>query len=141
MTQDKSPVERLLEYKMYKYMALELKDRQIDAQKVLYKQPDVPEEISDYETPVNMQELLSDLTLNKLHTIFESIIKKQENKVDSIRSKFGKIEKEEVSLTDKIEYVQEYALKSKRFSFRNLLTKSTTKMQLVVKLFSGAARK
>ena len=30
-------VERLLEHKMYRYMAMELKDRQLDASKALYK--------------------------------------------------------------------------------------------------------
>src|SRR5574344_1299659 len=32
-------VARLLEYKMYKYMAIELRDKQIDATKALYKKP------------------------------------------------------------------------------------------------------
>ena len=30
-------VQKLLEYKMYKYMSLELKDRQVDAEKSLYR--------------------------------------------------------------------------------------------------------
>ena len=46
---------------------------------------------------------MSDITLSRLHEIFESIMKKQQDKIDPLRSKFGKIEKEEVSLEDKME--------------------------------------
>ena len=42
-------VERLLEYKMYKYMSLALKDRQIDAGKVVYREPAIPDEIKNYK--------------------------------------------------------------------------------------------
>ena len=35
-------VERLLEYKMYKYMSYELRDRQMDAEHMLYRDPSIP---------------------------------------------------------------------------------------------------
>ena len=38
-------VQKLLEYKMYKYMSFELKDRQFSAERNLYKPPTIPEEI------------------------------------------------------------------------------------------------
>ena len=34
-------VEKLLEYKLFKYMSYELKDRQIDAERAFYKEPTV----------------------------------------------------------------------------------------------------
>ena len=40
-------VEQLLQYKMYKYMAEELKERQTDSDMVLYRGPDVPEEVQE----------------------------------------------------------------------------------------------
>ena len=87
-------VQQLLEYKMYKCMAYELKDRQMDAGRVMYKKPTIPEEVRAYEPPVDIHELMSDITLSRLHEIFESIMKKQQDKIDPLRSKFGKIEKE-----------------------------------------------
>lgn len=125
-------VEKLIEYKMYKYMAFELKNRQIDAGKALYKPPTIPAEVEEFSEPVNINELLDGITLSKLHGIFKSIIKKQENKIDPIRSKFGKIEKEEVSLTDKIEFVREYAFENKKFSFKGLLEAQCSKMEVIV---------
>lgn len=125
-------VERLLQYKMYKYASLELSDRQLDAGRVLFKEGSLPPEIADYKEPVDTQALLSDLTLQKLHLIFEAVMKKQVDKIDPVRSKFGRIEKEEVSMSKKMHEIQEYALANKRFSFRALLMEQYDKMDVVV---------
>jgi segregation and condensation protein A len=125
-------VQQLLEYKMYKCMAYELKDRQIDAERVMYKLPTIPEEVAAFEEPVNLEELVSDVTLAKLNEIFQSIMKKQVDKIDPVRSKFGKIEKEEVSLEDKMDYLEDYAKSHRQFSFRNLLAGQTGKMEVIV---------
>ena len=98
-------VEQLLEYKMYKCISYELKDRQMDAEKVMFKEPTIPDEVAAYEEPVDLEELMADVTLKKLNDIFKSIMRKQEDKIDPVRSKFGKIEKEEVSLSDKMVYL------------------------------------
>ena len=125
-------VQQLLEYKMYKCMAYELKDLQMDASRVLFKEPTIPEEVLVYEEPINMEELISDVTLAKLNEIFKSIMKKLVYKLDPVRSKFGKIEKEEVSLEEKVAYLEEYALQHKHFSFRNLLEKQCGKVEIIV---------
>jgi len=125
-------VQQLLEYKMYKCMAFELKDRQMEAQLVMYKVPTIPKEVLAYEEPLDMAELVSDVTLEKLNTIFNEIMKKQVDKIDPIRSKFGKIEKEEVSLEDKVAFLENYAKVHKQFSFRNLLEAQCTKMDIIV---------
>jgi segregation and condensation protein A len=125
-------VARLLEYKMYKCISYELKDRQIDAQKVLYKNPTLPKEVEEYVEPVDLEQLIGDLTLNKLNDIFKSIMKKQKDKIDPIRSNFGKIEKEEVALEDKLSYVEEFAKTHPTFSFRKLLENQKGKMQMIV---------
>ena len=125
-------VQQLLEYKMYKCMAYELKDLQMDAARVMYKEPTIPEEVLAYEEPIDMQELISDVTLAKLNEIFKSIMKKQVDKIDPVRSKFGKIQKEEVSLEDKMSYLENYATQHKHFSFRNLLESQCSKVEIIV---------
>lgn len=125
-------VQQLLEYKMYKCMAYELRDRQMDAERVLFKEPTIPAEVAEYEEPVDIQELVSDLTLAKLNSIFKSIMKKQVDKIDPVRSKFGKIEKEEVSLSDKMAYLENYCLSHSYFSFRSLLEAQSGKMEIIV---------
>ena len=121
-------VQQLLEYKMYKCMANELKD----AGKVWYKKKDIPDEVLAYEEPVNLEELVGDIRLSDLNRIFQSIMKRQEEKIDKVRSKFGKIEKEEVSLEEKMEYLTDYAASHKHFSFRGMLTASSSKVEVIV---------
>lgn len=125
-------VEQLLQYKMYKYISYELKEREMDSDMVLYKGPTIPEEVKEYVEPVNLDKLLGDLTLQKLGAIFQEVMKRQTDKIDPVRSKFGKIEKEEVTLTDKFTYIHSYMKDHKRFSFRQLLEKQHTKMHIVV---------
>jgi len=125
-------VEQLIQYKMYKYMAYELKERQIEGDCVLYKLPSLPKEVEAYTQPVDMDTLLGGLTLAKLQQIFDDVMKRQESKIDPVRSQFGRIEKELVPLPEKVLYVEEYARKHKRFSFCQLLEKQKGKMHLVV---------
>lgn len=125
-------VEQLLEYKMYKCISYELKDRQMDAEKVMFKEPTIPDEVAAYEEPVDLEELMADVTLKKLNDIFKSIMRKQEDKIDPVRSKFGKIEKEEVSLSDKMVYLEQYAMTHPHFSFRSLLEARCGKMEIIV---------
>lgn len=125
-------VNQLLEYKLYKYMSFELKDKLIDAEKNMYKPPTIPDEILKYSEPVDIKDLLGDLTLSKLHRIFNSVMKKQVDKIDPIRSKFGNIEKEEVNISDKINYIEAFVREHKTFSFRRILEKQAGKMEIIV---------
>lgn len=125
-------VEQLLQYKMYKYMAAELKERENDTGLVMYKPPTIPPEVEAYVEPVDLDRLLDGLTLQKLSSIFREVMKRQTDKIDPVRSKFGKIEKEEVSLTEKFTYIHRYLKEHKKFSFRQLLVKQHSKMHIVV---------
>jgi segregation and condensation protein A len=79
-----------------------------------------------------MDELVADITLAQLNEIFKNIMKKQVDKIDPIRSKYGKIEKEEVSLEEKMLHLEDYAKVHKHFSFRNLLEAQSSKVEIIV---------
>ena len=125
-------VQKLLEYKMYKYMSFELKDREMDAGKNYYKQPTIPKEVAAYQPPIDYDELLADLNLSRLQDIFQEVLKRQEDRKDPIRSQFGKIEKDEINVDEKMIYIQDYIRSHRRFSFRQLLEKSHNKMEIVI---------
>lgn len=125
-------VERLLEYKMYKYASYELKDRQLDASRLLFKDASVPEEIANIKDEVDVENLLADVTLEKLQHIFHSVMKKQIDKIDPIRSKFGKIEKETITLEDRMLFIEEYAMLHQKFSFRQMLEEQPSKTMVIV---------
>ena len=104
----------------------------MDASRVLYKVPTIPAEVAAYEEPVDLDELVADLTLDKLNEIFQSMMKKQVDKIDPIRSKFGKIQKEEISLEDCMSALENYAKSHKHFSFRGLLEQAKSKTEIIV---------
>jgi len=125
-------VQKLLEYKMYKYMAFELRDKQVDAAKSWFKKPMLPREVADYQYPIDYEELVGDVTLAKLHEIFKSVMRRQEDKIDPIRSNYGNIEKDEVDMEERSLFVEAYARSHRRFSFRGLLEQQAGKMQIIV---------
>ncbi len=125
-------VARLLEYKTYKYMSMELKDMELDAEKIFYKSPTVPKEVKEYEQPVDLDKLLDGVTLAKLEQIFKSVMRRQQEKIDPVRSTFGTIKKEPVSLEEKISAVLGYARMHRKFSFRGMLTEQRDRTEIVV---------
>lgn len=125
-------VAQLLEYKMYKYMSFDLKDREEDAGKVLYRKEQLPREVKTYRPPVDLDRLLGDLTLDKLSAVFADVMKRQTDRVDPIRSSFGKIEKEEVDTRQVMHSVTDRIMKQKKCTFRSLLSRKKGKMYVVV---------
>ena len=125
-------VARLLEYKMYKCMAAELKDKQIEASYTMYKEPTIPKKVLAYEEPVNLDELFDGVTLARLNAIFQDVMKKQEQRVDPIRSKFGRIQKEEISLEQRTADLKSYAASHRKFSFRGLLEGENGREEVIV---------
>lgn len=127
-------VRRLLEYKMYKYAACELKDMELDGEKNLYKGASIPAEVKNYHEEIDPYELVSGmgLDLEKLNEIFKAVMRKQVDKLDPVRSKFKTIEKEEISLEDKMGEVREQVRGLNGINFRTLLEMQPSKMNVIV---------
>ncbi len=114
-------VARLVEYKMYKYAAGELKDRSIDADRIFYKEESVPEEIKTHEEPVDPGEIVGDLSLQQLNRIFCMVMKRKKDRQDPVRSKFGKIEKERFKVEDRMKDILHQIKGLAHINFRTLL--------------------
>ena len=125
-------VQQLLEYKMYKYMSYELKDKMTATGNVYCRSMVLPDEIKQYRPPVDHEELLGDTTLQKLHRIFQDIMKRQVDRTDPIRSQYGNIVRPEVDVERKTIYIEEYIKTRKHFSFRDLLERQASKLEVVV---------
>ena len=125
-------VNRLLEYKKYKYISQELADLEDSAGLHLFKPATVPPEVARYEPPVDLDELLDGLTLARLQTIFHQVMKRKEDKIDRVRSSFGTIKKEPISLEERIGSVMDYARKHRTFRLRQILEQGADKLEVVV---------
>ena len=125
-------VEKLLEYKMYNYMSYELRERQENAAFTLYKEPTIPEEVKAYRQPVDVEELLRGVSVGNLHRMFQDLMRRQEDRIDPIRSKFGTLEKEEVDLNETMSFVVRYIAENVSCTFRQLLTLRKGKLYMIV---------
>ena len=125
-------VQQLLEYKLYKYMSIELKDRSVNASRAIYKNESIPEEVAEYEAPIDLDYFLGDLTLSKLKSIFDDVMARSSAKVNDRAMTYGKVQREEVKITDRIDFIRERISQGERFNFRKLVEEQYTKMNVIV---------
>ena len=125
-------VRRLLEYKMYKYMSEELREKNRHAGYSYFRQQDLPEEVRSYVPPLNYEELIGDRTAQSLRAVFAEVLKRKKSRVDPIRSGFGKIQKEEISVADKELYIRAYLQRHPHADFREMLELEDSKEEIIV---------
>ena len=125
-------VRRLLEYKVYKYMSYELREKMQQASRHSFKENTTPKSILSYRPEVDPKDLLKDTDLKKLHDLFYAVMKRQSAKLDPVRSQFGNIKKEEVHLKERMDHIIDYTKKHGRYSFSELLEKSDGKIAMIV---------
>jgi len=125
-------VQQLLEYKLYKFMSYELKDREIGASKSLYRKPDLPDEVSNYTAPIDLDIFLGDLTLAKMKEVFDDCMRRSREKLNDEAARFGKIKREPISLPEKLNYIRKYISKHKSISFRKLIGQQHTRENIIV---------
>ena len=125
---------RLAEYKLYKELSCALRENGEAAALSFYRDPDIPGEVMAYVPPKDPKELLEGVDVQKLLEVFGDVQRRLADKVDPVRSGFGDIEREEVSLDEKMELVTEILGKNGRTSFRSVLTQggTRTRMQVIV---------
>ncbi|MDO4266019.1 MAG: segregation/condensation protein A [Eubacteriales bacterium] len=125
-------VARLLEYKRFKYIAEELCGYEDRASFFLYGGEQIPEEVKNYIPPVDLDALFGGVTLSDLQRVFREVMARREEKVDRVRSNFGVIRRDRVSLSARIGSVLRYTRKYRRYSFREMLSEAHERMDVVV---------
>lgn len=125
-------VQKLLEYKMYKYMSYELRERQEDAALHYYKEPTIPDEVKAFREPVDLDRLLGGLTLDRLYAVFRDIERRQADRIDPVRSKFGNLKKEDVDLGETMRFVEQYIVEKKECMFHEILMLRSGKIYRIV---------
>lgn len=127
-------VQRLLEYKVYQYASGELKDMEISSENVYFKNPSIPEDVEKYEEPVDPVHLVkeSGLTIGKLQEIFETLLKREINRADPVRSRFGTIKKEEITVDEKMSEIRSSIRGLKSIHFNTLITGRRTRLNVIV---------
>ena len=125
-------VKSLLEYKMYKYASLELKDMSLDASNAYFKSPSIPKEVKEVKEEIDPADIIGDLTMQKLSQIFQTLLRREIDRVDPVRSKFGTITRDEIRLEDRMVEIRNEIKGLRSINFRTLLGKKRGKMNIIV---------
>ena len=123
---------RLKEYREFKEKAGELRNYYDIAEGICFKEETLPEEVKQYKAPIDYDALFRDVTILRLRDVFESILQRNEDKIDEERASFGEIVKDPVRIADKFQSLKSFGKSRKRFSFRELLEKQKSRADIVV---------
>ncbi len=127
-------VRQLLEYKTYKYMSFELRERESTAEGVWFRRQSIPRQVQQYREPVDPDDVLdkAGVTLPGLYKIFQEVMKRREDLRDPIRAGFGKIEKQQIDTEETMQFVERYIMNRRHCTFRSLLMLREGRMYTVV---------
>lgn len=123
---------RLLEHKLYRYMSGRLKELELDCEGRAFKGESVPKEVAGYRPPPNLDELLSGVTLLRLREVFKEVLRRGADKIDTEKAGFGKVEKDEITVEEKIGTLKKYLGGHKRFSFSRVLGAQKSRIHVIV---------
>ena len=92
----------------------------------------VPEAVASYKLAIYYEELIGDRTVQSLGNVFKEVLKRKKSRVDPIRSGFGKIQREEISVADKELYIRAYLAGHPHADFREMLELQDSKEEIIV---------
>lgn len=125
-------VQQLLEYKLYKYMSYELKDKEVNASKYMYRDSRIPREVQEYTIPIDLDTYLEGVDLSRLKAVFDDVMRRSREKRNDEAIRYGKIKREMISMPEKLTYIRNYTRKHKQFSFRKLIEEQMTRENIIV---------
>ncbi|WP_129597082.1 segregation/condensation protein A [Anaerophilus nitritogenes] len=122
----KELVKRLIEYKKYKHVATELKNREELYTKIFYKNP---EQLDEYIQTDSKE--IENIDMKDLIDAFEKLLKKR-RKLSEKNMKFHSIQRDEYSLEEKIKSIKEIVILRNAVEFEDLFHEPYNKSEMVV---------
>lgn len=126
-------VKRLIEYKKFKALANDFNDKQKTSGFSYYKsedtaiiskvRKDVPKEISD---------ILNGADMDMLFNAFKEVLKRQEIKIDKIRSGFNSVKRETFTIDEKADYIKNLLILNGSVNFFEIFSDNCSKNEVVV---------
>lgn len=126
-------VAQLIQYKHFKKLANLLSEMDFVTDKIFFKKEETNlVEFLVGEKKVDLNELLSGVTEKSLFELFEDVLRRRELKVDTVRSSFSSIAKDNYTISEQIIYIENLLKKSGEITFSKIFNKNSTKIEKVV---------
>lgn len=120
-------VQKIIEYKKFKNAADILKNNEESNSKIYYK---VQEDLDYYVDNAQDREYI-DVDIDQFIQAFNLFLKKRK-KIQDIKKKYTEIERERISIEDKIFQIKNYFKNNKKINFYNLISYTCDKYEIVV---------
>ena len=108
-------------YRIYKEAAQRLSEMEMPGTQALCRDSYFPPQVRNAADPVDVDAVLDPVTLKRLSQIFDEVMKRREESMDPVRSKFRRIRQERFTLADRINLVKDYFRDKEQISFRDLI--------------------
>jgi len=118
-------VRQLLAYKHCQDLAAKLKDTPDKGQR-LFKTPEYQQVVSH-----SAEEWLSEVKLDELMAVFADVMQRQARKIDNVRHKFGTVDRERYSVSDKIRYIRQRLQNGRTLSLSELFEECQNRSECV----------
>jgi len=119
-------IRRLIEYKKFKNAAQEFKKREDLYRKIFYK----PQEELDQYIEQDAKELI-DLDIEDLMDAFHKLLSKRNKKLEQ-KTKANEIEREEISIENKIDQIKNQFLVQNFLYFHQLISATSSKSEAII---------
>ena len=126
-------VTRLIEYKKFKNIAFELNEKHKLSGYTYYKDADI--DIIDKvrsDVPKEISDILDGADSDMLLNAFYEVLRRQEVKTDKIRSGFNSVKREEFTLEEKKEYINNLIYLNDNINFFGIFKANSSKNEVVV---------
>lgn len=125
-------VNKLLEYKKFKHISEQLKEREREAEKILYKESTPTLFLEQEKFDFDVRSVLDGITLQDIFRAFEEVVKRRERKTDKVRSGFKSIQKDLYTIDEKITYILDLLILMPAIKFQDIFREDSDKMEVVV---------
>ena len=114
-------IEQLTTYRIYKEAAERLGGMELPDSSFFCREQYLPPEVREFSEPVDVDAVLDDLTLRRLSEIFDELMRRRAESVDPVRSRFGRIRREKLTLAQRMTEVRSYFADKEQVTFTQLL--------------------
>lgn len=135
-TEEKDPrkelIERLVEYKKFKYIAQILRSKEEGTGVMYPKKAEIIEDLNPKNNVVPLNEILKDITMLDLYNIYNNLLHIYESKMNTANVIQREIPVDSFKIEDKMDHLKEIIHPGKKLYFSSIMKDCGSKIEVVV---------
>ncbi len=124
-------VQKLVEYKTFKEISEVLKENYQLHQYFVFREPE-PDLAKKFSSTPKIEDVLAEVTVDKLYDLFLDLLNRRELKTDKVRSGFNSVALDTYKVSNKIEYISKLLTLNPSVKFTEIFNPDSHRMEKVV---------